>query len=57
MSSPHGSGRVEDALDEVERAYREHSTLLGYLEMNPRLGPLRHEPAFVKLLARVGLGS
>jgi TolB-like protein/Flp pilus assembly protein TadD len=50
-----GMGETGPALEALERAYEEHSTLLSYLKMDPRLDPLRKEPAFENLLRRVGL--
>jgi tetratricopeptide (TPR) repeat protein len=50
-----GLGDVPKAADLLERSYDEHSTLLGYAKMDPRLDPLRTNPRFLTLLARIGL--
>jgi tetratricopeptide (TPR) repeat protein len=52
-----GLNRKAPALESLEGAYREHSTLLSYLKMDPRLDPLRGDPKFAELLRRVGLPS
>jgi tetratricopeptide (TPR) repeat protein len=50
-----GSGQDELALDWLERAYQERSTVLAYLRLDPRLAPLHKDPRFGKLLERLGL--
>jgi tetratricopeptide (TPR) repeat protein len=44
-----GLGDKERALEWLEKAYEEHSTLLSYLKMDPRLDPLRSDPRFSDL--------
>ncbi|HET6371791.1 MAG TPA: tetratricopeptide repeat protein, partial [Candidatus Polarisedimenticolia bacterium] len=51
-----GLRQTRPALEALEQAYRERSTLLSYLKMDPRLDPLRRDPKFEALLSRVGLG-
>jgi serine/threonine-protein kinase len=48
-----GLGRREDALDWLERAYAERTHWMALLKVDPRLDPLREEPRFSKLLARM----
>jgi Flp pilus assembly protein TadD len=48
-----GLSQKEQALAALEAAYRERSTLLGYLEMDPRFGPIRSDPRFQHLLGRI----
>jgi hypothetical protein len=50
-----GLGDVPKALELLDRSYEEHSTLLGYAKMDPRLDPLRGNAQFVALLNRIGL--
>jgi TolB-like protein/cytochrome c-type biogenesis protein CcmH/NrfG len=50
-----GLGKNEQAIAALEEAYRERSTLLGYLKMDPRFDPLRSDPRFQSLLGRVHL--
>jgi serine/threonine-protein kinase len=50
-----GLGQNERAIGALEEAYRERSTLLGYLKMDPRFDPLRSEPRFQSLLSRIHL--
>ena len=50
-----GVGEKEHALAALDEAYKERSTLMTYLKMDPRLDPLRRDPRFVALLSRVGL--
>jgi tetratricopeptide (TPR) repeat protein len=49
-----GLGEHEQALSYLERAYVERSTVLAYVRIDPRLAPLRTEPRFVALTARLG---
>jgi eukaryotic-like serine/threonine-protein kinase len=48
-------GRRHEALQWLERAYRERSDLLIYLNADPRLDSIRSDPQFVDLARRVGL--
>jgi len=48
-----GLGERDRALEWLEKAYEERSTLLAYFEMDPRLDPLRGEPRFQALLRRM----
>jgi len=48
-------GENEKALSWLEEAYREHSTWMLHLKVDPRLDPLRGEARFQELLRRVGL--
>lgn len=50
-----GLGNVERALDWAERAYDERRGWLAYFKVNPLLDPLRHEPRFKTLLAKMRL--
>lgn len=50
-----GLGDKDRAFEELEKALRERSTLLGYLRMDPRLEPLRTDPRYQDLLRQVGL--
>ena len=49
-----GLGERDQALRYLERAYEERSTVLAYLLIDPRLGPLRDEPRFLALARRLG---
>jgi serine/threonine protein kinase/Flp pilus assembly protein TadD len=50
-----GLGQNERAISALEDAYRERSTLLGYLKMDPRFAPIRSDPRFQNLLSRLHL--
>ena len=50
-----GLGERDQAFDWFERAYREHSDLLVYLKVDPRLESLRSDSRFADLVRRVGL--
>ena len=50
-----GLGNVEQALDWAERAYDERRGWLVYFKVNPMLDPLRAEPRFAALLAKLRL--
>ena len=41
-----GLGRNDEAITMLERAYGERSTLLSYLDRDPRFDPLRTSPRF-----------
>jgi len=48
-----GLGDRGQALQYLERAYQERSTVLAYLLIDPRLAPLRNDPRFVALARRL----
>jgi serine/threonine protein kinase/Flp pilus assembly protein TadD len=50
-----GLGERDQAFEWLERAYREHSGWLSYLNVEFRLDPLRSDPRFADLVRRVGL--
>ncbi|MBC7932597.1 MAG: winged helix-turn-helix domain-containing protein [Rubrivivax sp.] len=50
-------GQREEALDLLERAYREHDFFIIYLKAEPFFDPLRDEPRFQELLRKVGLAE
>ena len=43
------------AFEWLERAYNERSSWMSYLNVEPRLDPLRSDPWFADLVRRVGL--
>jgi tetratricopeptide (TPR) repeat protein len=49
-----GLGQRTQALRYLERAYEERSTVLAYLQIDPRLAPLRNEARFLALVRRLG---
>jgi tetratricopeptide (TPR) repeat protein len=49
-----GLGEREQALRYLERAYEERSTVLAYVQIDPRLAGLRGEPRFLALTRRLG---
>lgn len=50
-----GMGWNDQALEYLARAHQERSGWITYLNVDPRLDPLRHDPRFVDLLRRVRL--
>jgi DNA-binding winged helix-turn-helix (wHTH) protein/TolB-like protein len=52
-----GMGEREQALDWLQKAYEERSSELIYLKASPIYEPLRSDPRFIELLARVGFAD
>ncbi len=50
-----GLGEKDAALASLEEAFRDRSTLLIYLKMDPRFDSLRSDSRFIDLLRRIGL--
>jgi hypothetical protein len=50
-----GLGRTDEAFRWLERGREERSDLLVYLNVDPRLDPIRTDPRFAGLVAAVGL--
>ena len=50
-------GDVETGLTWLERAYDEQSPWVGYMRVDPRLDPVRHQPRFERLLRKAQLDS
>jgi hypothetical protein len=48
-------GDEDKAFAWLDKAAAEHSSFLVYSKWEPRLGPLRSDPRFERLLSRVGL--
>ncbi|HKI26387.1 MAG TPA: tetratricopeptide repeat protein [Candidatus Sulfotelmatobacter sp.] len=51
------TGRKDQALAVLEKAYSEHSNMLASLKVDPMFDPLRGDPRFQDLLRRVGLSQ
>jgi eukaryotic-like serine/threonine-protein kinase len=49
-----GLGEGDQALRYLERAYEERSTVLAYMQIDPRLASLRNNPRFLALARRLG---
>ena len=50
-----GLGQNDQALKLLDRAFREHSDMLVYLNVDPRLDPIRSDPRFANLVRLVGI--
>jgi serine/threonine protein kinase/Tfp pilus assembly protein PilF len=50
-----GLGEQDKALAELEKAFKERSTLLGYIRMDPRFDSIRSDIRFIDLQRRIGL--
>jgi hypothetical protein len=50
-----GLGERDKAFAELEKAFRERSTLLTYTKMDPRFDPIRSDARFIDLQRRMGL--
>jgi TolB-like protein/Tfp pilus assembly protein PilF len=50
-----GLGENEQAFAWLERAYKEHSSIMLFLKVHPYFDPIRADPRFVDLLRRTGL--
>lgn len=48
-----GLNETDAAMEALDQAYRERSTLMSYLKMDPRLDPLRSNPRFQELLRKM----
>jgi tetratricopeptide (TPR) repeat protein len=50
-----GLGKTDEAITELEKAYRQHSPMMFWLKVDPRFDRLRPDPRFQELMRRVGL--
>jgi TolB-like protein/Flp pilus assembly protein TadD len=50
-----GLGETDDAFRDLDRAYKERVDRLVYLNVDPMADPLRSDPRFAQLLAKIGL--
>jgi len=50
-----GLGQNDQAFKSMEQGFREHSDMLVYLKVDPRLDPIRSDSRFADLLRRVGV--
>ena len=50
-----GLGMKDEALVMLEHAYRQHSSMMAWLKVDPRFDSLRADPRFQDLMRRVGL--
>ena len=50
-----GAGDRDAALTWLEKAYAERAQALTFLKIDPLFDPVRTEPRFAALLARIGL--
>jgi serine/threonine-protein kinase len=49
-----GLNQVDQALEWLQRAYDEHSSWISYLNVEPRLEPLRADSRFIELVGKLG---
>jgi eukaryotic-like serine/threonine-protein kinase len=49
-----GLGQVDQAMEWLQRAYDEHSSWISYLNVEPRLDPLRGDARFTELVRKLG---
>ncbi len=49
-----GLGQKDQAFASLEEAYQERSDMLVYLNVDPRLDPIRPDPRFIALLKKIG---
>jgi len=52
-----GLGDKDRAFGWLDKAFAERSTLLAYLQLDPRLAGLRSDPRFADLIRRIGLSG
>ena len=50
-----GMSEKDQAFEWLEKAYDEHASFLIHIPWDPRFDPLRSDPRFSRLLARIGL--
>jgi DNA-binding winged helix-turn-helix (wHTH) protein/TolB-like protein len=50
------AGARDRALESLERALGDHSQMLGYINVEPALDPIRNEPRVREIARRIGLG-
>jgi len=50
-------GDPDQAFAWLERAYQDRDRMMVYLRVHPRLDPLRADPRFADLLARMNLAA
>ena len=48
-----GLGELEEAFEWLERAYQDRNGRMAFLQVDPRLDPLRDDPRFQDLLSRM----
>ena len=49
-----GFGDRRSAMDWLEKAYEERSAWLAWMNVEPRFDPLREDPRFKQLAAKIG---
>jgi hypothetical protein len=49
--------RNDQAFKSLEQAFREHSDMLVYVKVDPRIDSIRSDPQFADLMRRVGIPS
>jgi len=50
-------GDTDEAFEWLDRAYEERSPWIGYMNVDPRLDPLRSDPRFDALLRKARLAT
>ena len=49
-----GLNQIDPAIEWLQRAYQERSSWISYLNVEPRLAPLRVDPRFIELTKGLG---
>jgi serine/threonine protein kinase len=52
-----GMGRLDDAMEALEKTFEEHNAWVWFVPIDPRFDPLRPDPRFAALLERHGLAE